>query len=148
MSENEMLRDVDFEAVGNLVKSWVLGEDHLKIPDPTNSACNIVWTKPQSTNDLAAIQMLRDQFARAGTRFVIADTVTEVTVVESSESRFVLKLPSAQSLRDREIRVATQPNWLPSFYLPAVGAPPATLEEKMCLDAARIGDYTISNCAG
>lgn len=142
---NDIIR---YEAIGNLVKSWVLGEDRLEIPGKT-------WTKPQSTTDKAEIDALRQQFKDAGTNFQIPDTVTEVKVAQQSSTCFVLKLPDPNAIRAQEARFghpvpvpdpASYP--MPPFYLPAVTSPPTSIEEKLSLDAKRIGDYTITNCAG
>ncbi|WP_426954174.1 hypothetical protein [Muricoccus radiodurans] len=149
MSGSEMQSEVNFEALGRLVKTWVLGEDRLKIPDPANPDANLSWPRPASTTDSATINALREQFARAGTLFTIPETVTEVKVVESSDTCFVLKLPSPQRIRDFEERLKKPGYPVPTFYASAVcGTPPTTMEEKLRLDAARIGDHTISNCAG
>jgi hypothetical protein len=140
---------VNFEAIGNLVKTWVLGEDRLRIPDPSNPKDYLAWPKPVSTKDPAAIQALRDQFAAAGTRYVIPAAVTEVQVVQSSDTCFALKLPAAQAIQSFEAKLAAAQDYpVPPFYASAVGSPPTTIAQKLRLDAARIGDYTISNCAG
>jgi len=133
---------VDLEAIGNLVKSWVLGEDRLNvIPGKT-------WPKPESTTTKTGIDALRKQFKDAGTNFTIPETVTEVKVVQESATCFVLKLPDPDLIKKQEGRLETTPYPMPSFYLPACNNPPNSIGEKLRLDARRIGDYTIANCAG
>ncbi|MFO1082984.1 MAG: hypothetical protein U1E21_00330 [Reyranellaceae bacterium] len=141
MPDTGMSAIVNFEAIGNLVKSWVLGEDRLKIPGKK-------WTKPQSTTTKAEIDALRQQFKDAGTNFTIPNTVTEVKVVQGSPTCFVLKLPDPDLLRQHEGRLKAVPYPMPPFYMPACNNPPISLSDKLRLDARRIGDYTISNCAG
>lgn len=139
---------MNFWQIGKLVKTWVLEEDRLKLPVQHNPEADMTWPKPVSTNDPADIARLRKQFADARTEFVLPDTVTEVVVVQDSPTRFVLKLPSAEAIRGQEKRLNTGDYPLPRFYVTAVTAKPTTLDAMIELDDARIGDYTISNCAG
>ena len=148
MSASAMKQGLNFEAIGNLVKSWVLGEDRLKIPDPKKTGKYFTWPKPVSTTNKAHIQALRDQFLRAGTLYTIPAEVTEVKVVQSSATCFVLKLPASESILEQEAWLKAHAYPTPPFYLSAVGVGPTTIADKLRLDASRIGDYTISNCAG
>jgi hypothetical protein len=148
MSASAMKQGLNFEAIGNLVKTWVLGEDRLEIPDPKYPGKNFTWPKPVSTTDPAAIQAIRDQFLRAGTLYTMPAEVTEVKVVQSSATCFVLKLPAPKAIKEQETWLKTHAYPTPPFYLSAVSAGPTAIADRLRLDASRIGDYTISNCMG
>ena len=149
MSDKNMPAAIDYAAIGNLVKSWVLGEDRLKRPDPADATKTLSWAKPVSSRDPAVIEALRQQFQAAGTAYVIPAEVTELVVVESSATRFVLKLPSPDSIKTSEAQLATQSWIIPAFYDAALGqAGMPSVADRLILDAQRIGDHTISNCAG
>lgn len=149
MSENLMPAALDYAAIGNLVKGWILDRDLLKKPDPANPSQNLCFPRPVSSTDPAAIEALRQQFLAAGTGYVIPETVTELVVVQSTATRFVLKLPDAEAVRASENRLEETAWVIPDFYDTALGQEGVpSLEEKLTLDAQRIGDYMIANCAG
>ena len=143
-----MATDMDFEKLGELVKTWALGDDRLKIPVPNGGGAMFQWPKPVTTDDPAKIEALRQQFKLAGTNFVLPPEVTKVIVEQSSSTCFVLKLPAKDAILKHEEWLKTNNYATPPFYTDPLMAPDGDITAKLRLDDARIGDYTISNCAG
>ncbi|NKC31194.1 hypothetical protein [Falsiroseomonas selenitidurans] len=127
----------NWEILGNLVKSW--------------STQDSIYTNGTLHPVPRTIEELRDLLVALGAGPNIPAHVDTLTVVHYRANEMVLRIPPADLIRAKEARL-TQPGstyGLPDFYEPDPidgTQEEATPEQKLRLQARRIGDYTIAHC--
>ena len=128
---------------GRLVKTWATGEDHVgdgnRYPRPTT------------------LEEFKRQTEQANCGVVVPDGVTKLQIVQGDRDTLVVRLPSAEMIRDIEAQIsglASQtgdaPYPLPKFYLEAWQYhPPKAFDRDglLAFNDKRVGEYTINNCA-
>ena len=72
----------------------------------------------------------------------------ELNIIEGVASRLDVRLPPPHLIDESEYYLAQDGNDypLPKYYEDVFGGPP-NITNKLAFHAARIGDYTVSNCA-
>ncbi len=131
----EKMRVENFEILGNLVKSWSTGD--------ASYTGGTLYPEPTTPQELAELLRL------LGAVPTIPKHVTKLTLVRYGVNEMVLRIPPAALIKAKEKRLKTTPYAVPEFYKdnPIKGTEPgATAEEKLALQAKRIGDYTIAHC--
>lgn len=127
----------NYDILGRLVKSWSTGDkkyfNGTLYPEPTT------------------IQELRDLLQLLGAGANIPANITKLTLVRYGPNEMVLRIPPAALIKAKEERLSEPGTTyaVPDFYNenPIEGTQPdATPEQKMLLQARRIGDYTIAHC--
>lgn len=123
---------VNPDALGRLVKQWVRGETPIPKDD-----------------DLAT---LRQQVIDSGAGLKTDPlSFKRLRIITHRADELVLRLPPVEMVEAHEARLLAGASYnLPKFYgtVTAPGAQQeAKPEEKIHFDDARIGDYTIGNCA-
>jgi hypothetical protein len=136
----ELMRVVNHENWGRLVKTWSTGKSYF--PDGK------VYPVPR---DLAT---LVGQCDEAGVGLMLPAHVKSLVVYTYERGTMVLRLPPGDLVEAAERAFAGgQPYDLPPFYARCFGLPdgtPPILGAQDAIDAfhaCRIGDYTISYCA-
>lgn len=107
------------------------------------------WSK-DPTSRPATLDQFKTALADAGIFFDLDPGITSLSFRTHEPSELVIRLPPAAMIEEHEERLKTQGYNLPDFYgtITAAGAQPgATFDLKLDFDNARIGDYTIANCA-
>jgi hypothetical protein len=127
----------NYSNLGNLVKSWVLGEDRVNFGEAP--------PLPKSLEELKA------QCVRADVGLEVPDSVKAVQFIQANDETLLIRLPSATKLTASEQMIKDSPANYPllKFYRDRYGgrAPKVdNLQDAMDLQAARIGDYTIAQC--
>jgi len=126
-----------YETLGNLVKSWSTGDAQY-----TGGKLHPV---PTTINELKNLL----QFLGAGAD--IPDHINKLTIIRYEANEMVLRIPPADLIKAKEARLK-QPGvayQVPLFYeeVPIKGSQAnASEDDKMLLQARRIGDYTIAHC--
>ena len=131
----ETMRVANHEALGKLIKSWSTGDASY-----TNG---VLYPEPVTVQDL------RDILEALGAGAEIPAGITKITLVRYGMNELVLRIPPAALIRAKEERLKQTTYEVPPFYTadPIEGTlPNATEEEKLRLQARRIGDYTIAHC--
>jgi hypothetical protein len=131
----------NWENWGNLVKSWVCGENRVGRPF-TGVPAGAAPPLPQSFAEF--VQQCQD----AGVEMVVPDTIRAVQFVQSSQDVLLIRLPNKALMLDTEQAIKRNPGDypLPQYYPKFWQWPNLTADNVMEFHADRIGDYTISQC--
>jgi hypothetical protein len=137
MPEEDRVMATNYSNLGNLVKSWVLGEDRVNFGRPP--------PLPKS------LEELKNQCLRADVGLLVPDSVKALQFIQANDETLLIRLPSATKLRASEAKIKADPQNYPllKFYRDRyAGAAPrvVNVEDALDLQAARIGDYTIAQC--
>ena len=120
--------DADRVQWGKLVKSWVKHEK--------------AW--PRTLDELKA------QCVEAGMQEPrIPDYITGLMLMQYDKHILFIRLPPQDLVEAGENAFRSDPSGgyaLPSFYAEFFRQPPPSLEEKLDLHAARIGEYSMNSC--
>src|SRR5947207_15632877 len=94
----------DYQAWGNLVKTWATGVDHI------NNGSS--YPRPQSLAELVA------QCAACNVGLTVPARIPSLTLVQGDENTLVVKLPAKAMVLDSETELAKPGTTysLPSFY--------------------------------
>lgn len=107
------------------------------------------WSKNPATQP-ATLEQFTTALANAGITFDLDPQIKSFRFATHKSDELVIRLPPPDMITQHEADLATQPYNLPAFYgtVTAVGAQSgASTSQKLDFDDARIGDYTIANCA-
>jgi hypothetical protein len=120
---------------GYLVKMWATREAYPGVP---------VMTVPQSINEL------KKQADAVGLKVTVPDHVTGIAVATYSPEVLYIRLPPAAMIKDSENFLMDSRTEYPTppiydMYSPTPFKIPK--EDKLEFHAARIGDYTLSQCS-
>jgi hypothetical protein len=138
------------EAWGKLVMSWTTQKDFVNgngtaaYPQPAGTATNVPAT-------LLTLDQFEQAVSGSGARVVMPPGVTEVVFVQDSATRRYIRLPdAAMVLAARAQLQGTATYELPLFYTqpPLNCADPSTftVDQRLTLQAERVGDYSIGSC--
>lgn len=122
------VEDPDKIAWGKLVKQWIKGE----VEKPHN------------------LTMLKQQCQDRGFMPHIPDYVTGLVFVQNDKHVLTVRLPPAEILIAGEQDFIDNPDTaypLPAFYSAFFRDPPPVGQEKLDLQAARVGEYSTNSCA-
>lgn len=128
----------NYNNFGNLVKSWVLGENRV----------NFRGGAPQLPKTL---EELKAQCIEADVGLQVPDSIKGLQFIQANDETLLIRLPSRTKLEASEAAIRADPANYPllKFYRDRYGGrAPRVVDEKDALDlqAARIGDYTIAQC--
>lgn len=107
------------------------------------------WSKDPASRP-ATLEQFKIALTDAGIAFDLDPNITSLSFRSHESNELVIRLPPADMIAEHEQRLETEGYSLPSFYgnVTARGAQPgADFDAKLDFDNARIGDYTIANCA-
>jgi hypothetical protein len=107
------------------------------------------WSKNPASRP-ATLEQFKTALTDAGITFDLDPNITTLSFRTHASNELVIRLPPADMIAEHEQRLETQSYSLPTFYgtVTAEGAQAdAVFEAKLDFDNARIGDYTIANCA-
>lgn len=107
------------------------------------------WSKDPASRPKTLAEF-KTKLSNAGIGFDLDDHITTLSFRTHASNELVIRLPPADMIAEHEQRLSTQGYSLPPFYgtVTAEGAQPgANFAAKLDFDNARIGDYTIANCA-
>jgi hypothetical protein len=127
MLERFHVADPDKIAWGKLVKQWIKGEVE----------------RPHTIDDLKA------QCEDRGFTPFVPDYVKGLVFVQNDKHVLTIRLPPKEVLVSGEEDFAANPDDtypLPSFYNDFFRDPPPKGEEKLDLQAARVGEYSVNSC--
>lgn len=135
---NNRTMAANYDNLGKLVKSWVLGENRVNFPGGAPPL-------PQS------LQELKDQCNRADVGLTLPDGIKAVQFIPTNDETLVIRLPSANKVREAETAIKADPtNYpLPAFYKARYSGQEPTMgdaADALDLQESRIGDYTIAEC--
>lgn len=122
---------------GKLVKSWATGKNYIT---PTRPAPPV----PRTRDELLA------QAADVGLQITFPDGMVGLAVIKYSSQTAVIKLPPAEMVNatedelKQEASVYPLPRFYEDFYRKPL--PSLTVQQRLDLHAARIGDYSVRNC--
>jgi len=126
------LEVINPDALGRLIKQWVRGE----VPIPKD-------------DDLETFRQQLIEFGAGVKTEPLA--FKRLRIITHRADELVLRLPPLEMVEEHEARLKAGASYnLPKFYgdVTADGAQPdASSDDKILFDDARIGDYTIGNCA-
>ncbi len=119
-SDTFIAQDADQIAWGHLVKAWAKGE----VPQP------------------ASIDELCAQCAAHGIAVKVPEHVTDVAFVQNDKHVLTVRLPAHELATDEAL-----PSWYGRFFTDPAPNRVLTEDEKRDLQAARLGEYSVNNCA-
>ncbi|MDX2203171.1 MAG: hypothetical protein NW223_10500 [Hyphomicrobiaceae bacterium] len=129
----------NFERWGRLVKTWATGVSYFLDDSPAVTIDQL--PVPRSLDELKR----QADLVRANVS--IPDHMVGLAVVQYSVDTVVIRLPPAERIKAKEVELSAQTGTypFPDFYAQNIGQN-LSVERKLALHAARIGDYTISMC--
>jgi hypothetical protein len=135
------LDTIDFERWGRLIKTWATGTSYFED------------INPQLSIDRLPIPLTREQFDRqcrlAQTGVVVPESIRGLTIIQHSWDQLLIRLPPKERIEEFERIMnseGTGPyNFFPAFY-ERFRQRDLSVDEKLTVQACRIGDYTISIC--
>lgn len=124
---------------GELVLSWATG---VKTPpgDPFND---------DSVRRVVFADGAPRQIGAAGAGVILPPSVKEVVFVQDTETRFYIRIPGKVMVQQAQRDIGAGSDYLlPQFYTdaPLNCATPQNAEQKLRLQAERVGDYSIGVC--
>jgi hypothetical protein len=123
------------EALGNLIKSW-----STKDPQYTGGT---LYPEPATPDELRQLLLILNG------GHTIPDHITKLTIIHYGLDEMVLRIPPGALIKATEEKLGSQPYSIPAFYLddPIKGTEDsASRDDKLLLQARRIGDYSIAHC--
>jgi hypothetical protein len=132
---------VDFERWGRLIKTWATGKSYFED------------IEPKLTIDQLPVPRTREEFEHqcrlAQTGLHVPSSMRGFTIIQHTWDQLFVSLPPKERIEEFERRMRgegpSEYRFFPSFYGKFLGSV-LEADEKLNVQACRIGDYSISFC--